>query len=181
MRLANGPASWGLVARALHWGMAALLLAMVPFGLRLARMEPSLDTLWLYGLHKGLGILLLAMALLRLLWRHLSPPPAILAEGVPPWQLRLARGTHASLYALMLGLPLAGWAASSATGIDSVAFGLWTLPRIAPVSAAWDLWGFRLHLALALALVALVALHAAGALRRWAQGDPTLRRMWRGA
>ena len=78
----------------------------------------------------------------------------------------------------MLTVPLAGWAASSATGIDTILFGRWTLPRIAPVSEAWDRWGFALHGGLALALAALVTLHIAGALwRHWGHQDATLRRM----
>ncbi|EYD75036.1 putative cytochrome b561 [Rubellimicrobium mesophilum DSM 19309] len=178
MRARNGPETWGLVSRALHWLMAAGLLAMLPFGLWLARTQPSLGTLWLYGLHKSLGVMLLVLVLLRLVWHRLSPPPVMLSEGVAPWQLRLAATSHRALYALMLAVPLAGWSASSATGIDTVLFGRWTLPRIAPVSEAWDRRGFALHLWLSVALAVLVAIHVAGALwRHWGHRDATLRRM----
>lgn len=178
MRLRNGPDRWGAVSLALHWSMAAGILATIPFGLRLARMEPSLSTLWLYGLHKTVGVTLLALAVLRLLWHRLSPPPAPLSAGIAPWQMRLARATHRLLYVLMVAVPLAGWAGSSATGIPSVVFGRWTLPAIAPPSEAWDRWGFRLHLWLALAMAGLVALHVAGAAwRHRVHRDDTLRRM----
>jgi len=178
----NGPETWGAVSRLLHWVMAAGLLAMLPFGLWLARTEPSLGTLWLYGLHKSLGITLLALALLRLHWHWISPPPYILSEGIAPWQLRLSDGVHRVLYVLMLAVPLAGWAASSATGIETVLFGRWTLPRFAPVSETWDRWGFALHLWLALTLAGLIAAHVAGALwRHWSHRDATLRRMLGGA
>lgn len=178
IRARNGPATWGAVSLLLHWAMAAGLLAMLPFGLWLARHEPSLGTLGLYGLHKSLGITLLALALLRLLWHRISPPPATLSEGIAPWQLRLAAATHRGLYVLMLAVPLAGWVASSATGIDTLLFGRWRLPAIAPVSDTWDRRGFALHGWLALALAGLVALHAAGAFwRHRIHRDTTLRRM----
>lgn len=178
MQARNGPETWGVVSRAFHWLMAAGLLAMLPFGLWLARTEPSLGTLWLYSLHKSLGLTLLALAVSRLVWHQVSPPPAPLSDRIAPWQLRLANSTHRALYLLMLAVPLAGWAASSATGIDTTLFGRWTLPRIAPASEAWDRWGFALHGGLALALAALVTLHIAGALwRHWGHHDATLRRM----
>lgn len=176
--LRNRPDEWGAVSLAFHWIMAAGVLLMLPFGLWLAQREPSLSTLWLYGLHKSFGVTLLLLALLRFLWHRISPPPATLSEGIARWQLRLAMGTHRALYALMLGVPLAGWAAASATGIDTLLFGRWTLPRIAPISEVWDRRGFAVHAWLALVLAGLVALHVAGALwRHWVHRDATLRRM----
>ena len=178
MRAPNGPQTWGVVSRTLHWLMAAGIVAMLLFGVWLVRREPSLRTLWLYSLHKSLGITLLTLAALRLLWHRISPPPPTLSDGVAPWQLKVANVTHRALYSLMLAVPVAGWAASSATGIDTILFGCWTLPSIAPVSEAWDRWGFVLHGWLALALTALIVLHVAGALwRHWVHRDATLRRM----
>ena len=97
--------SFGWVSRTIHWAMAEGIVAMLALGLYIEEMEPSLDTLWLYGLHKSVGLTLLALVVLRMLWHRISPPPAPLG-GVAPWQMALARGAHLALYALMLAVPV---------------------------------------------------------------------------
>ena len=171
--------SFGWVSRTVHWAMAAGIVAMLGLGLYIEEMEPSLDTLWLYGLHKSVGLTLLALVVLRMLWHRISPPPAPLG-GVAPWQMALARGAHLALYALMVAVPVTGWVGSAATGLDVVWWG-WTLPRVAPVSEAWSEAAFALHGGLTTALMGVVALHVAGALwRQFGHGDGTLWRMLRG-
>lgn len=179
MPLRNTPDSFGLVSRALHWSMALLIIAMLALGLRIEQMEPGLSNLWLYGLHKGIGIILLALVVLRLVWHRLSPPPAPLG---PPdaWPQRLARWGHLAFYALLLVIPLSGWAASSASGLDVMLFGRWTIPPIAPVSEAWESAGWAVHGAATKALIGLVLIHIGAALKREMGGDGTLRRMLRG-
>lgn len=179
MRLANSADGFGLVSRMLHWLMALGILFMLALGLRLEGMQPGLSNLWLYGLHKTIGLLLLALVLLRLLWNRISPPPAPLG---PPaaWEQRLAHAAHLALYALMILVPLSGYVASSATGLDVLVFEHWVMPPIAPVSAAWEDAGFAIHGILTKLLMALILLHVAGALKRGWEGDGTLRRMLRG-
>ncbi|MEJ1998654.1 MAG: cytochrome b [Maritimibacter sp.] len=180
MAARNSPAQFGWVTRLLHWLMALGMIFMLGFGLTLARMQPSLDTLWLYGLHKSIGICLLTLVLLRILWHRISPPPAPL--GDQEWQLRAAHLGHALLYILMLAVPLVGWIASSASGISTVIFGTITLPRIAPVSTEVDHLFFTLHSWLNYLLIAVLTLHVAAALmHELVQRDGTLRRMLRGA
>lgn len=173
----NDATGFGWPSRLLHWTTAALILATIPLGLYIARTQPSLSSLWLFGLHKSIGATVLALTVARLLWHVVSPPPAPLSAGVAEWRLRLARAVHRGLYAGLLLTPLAGWAASSSTGIDTVIFDRWTLPRIAPVSEVWEAAGFAVHRALAWATTALVALHLAGAVQRAMRRDGTLKRM----
>ncbi|MBI1418999.1 MAG: cytochrome b [Limimaricola sp.] len=179
MRWRNGPDRFGLITRMLHWAMGLGIIGMLGFGTVLSRMQPSLGNIWLYGLHKSVGLCLLALVLARLAWHRISPPPASLTEGIAPWQVAAGRWAHRLLYALMLAVPLAGWIGSAATGIDVQVFGL-TLPNPFPVSEAWDKGGFLAHAVLTKLLMAVVALHVAGALHRalWHR-DGTLRRMLR--
>lgn len=168
---------FGRVTRALHWIMAAGILCTFALGAYIARMQVGLGNLWLFGLHKTLGISLLCLALLRLAWHRRHPPPGPL-PGPPRWQMALARGTHRGLYLLMLAVPLSGWAYASATGLDVLVFDRVTLPRIAPVSEEWEDGLHLLHRTLTWTLIALVALHVAGALKRGLLArDGTLRRM----
>lgn len=174
----NGAESFGWVTRLIHWMMAALILIMLAFGTYLSEMQPSLANLWLFGLHKSIGLTLLALVLLRLIWHRISPPPHSLSAGIPAWQLRAAFATHLTLYILMLAVPLTGWIASAATGIDVVVFNKFTLPPVAPVSEAWEKAFFAAHGILTKLLLALILLHAAGALvRHFLHKDATLRRM----
>jgi cytochrome b561 len=179
MQLANSPDRFGLVTRTLHWLMAVAVIAMLALGFRLSDMQPGLANLWLYSLHKSVGLILLALVLLRLAWHRISPPPAPLG---PPggWEQRLARAAHLAFYLLLIAVPLSGWIASSASGIDVMLFDAWALPSITPVSTAWEDAGFAAHGVLTSLLMLLILLHVAGALKREMAGDGTLRRMLRG-
>lgn len=179
MPLANGQDRFGLISRLLHWGMAAGILGALALGLTMTRMPPGLEAVRLYGLHKALGAALLALVVLRLVWHRISPPPPPL-PAPRPWQDRLARLVHRLLYVLMVGVPLSGWVMASASGIETELPGGLTLPAIAPVSVAVEDTAAAVHRALTRALMAVVALHIAGALARAAAGDGTLRRMLTG-
>ena len=51
------------------------------------------------------------------------------------------------------------------------------MPELAPVSEAWEKAGFAIHGLLTKALMALVVLHVAGAVKRGLARDGTLGRM----
>ncbi|WP_064745964.1 cytochrome b [Lysobacter firmicutimachus] len=166
-------------ARVLHWLMAIMILAMLFVG---AGMVASVSErhAWLLALHKPLGIAILALAVLRLalrLWRRPPPLPRELGAA----QRLAAQASHWLLYALMLAMPLIGWAMLSAGGYPVELGGGWRLPPIAP----FDPSGFAtlrwLHRTLAYALFALVLLHLGAALHHGLiRRDGVLRSMlWR--
>jgi cytochrome b561 len=178
MSLQNGPDSFGLVTRVIHWMMAILILAMFALGLRLTSMEPGLSNLWLYALHKTVGFTLLVLVVLRIFWHLVSRPPAPIG---PPGRMRLfVRIWHGTLYALMLATPIAGWAGSSASGIDTVIFGSITLPPLVAANETSEFVWFILHEIFAKVLIAMAIVHMLGALKREMAGDGTLTRMLRG-
>lgn len=179
MEWRNTPQGFGLVTRLLHWGMAVAVIAMLALGTRIASMEPGLANLWLYSLHKGVGLILLALVVVRLAWHGISPPPAPLGDP-GGWSQRAARAAHVLIYLLLVAIPLSGWIASSASGLDVVAFDRWVIPPIAPVSEAWEDAGWAAHRILTKVLMAVLAVHVAGALKREIDGDGTLTRMLRG-
>jgi cytochrome b561 len=175
----NTPTRFGLVTRLLHWGMALAIIAMLVLGTRLEDMQPGLANLWLYSLHKSIGLILLALVPVRLIWHRISPPPA--PQGTPgDWTTRLARTAHRVFYLLLLAIPLSGWVASSASGLDVMLFDRWVIPPIAPVSEAWENVGWAAHGLLTKLLMGVLALHVLGAVKRQIDGDGTLTRMWRG-
>lgn len=178
MALRNTPDSFGLITRLLHWGTALLVIGMLALGLRIVRMEPGLSNLWLYGLHKTLGFLILTLILLRLVWHAITPPPRPI--GPPGPAQTAARLAHLMFYALLIAIPLTGWAGSSATGLDVMIAGHWVIPPIAEASEAGEAFWFGLHGILTKLLIGLVVIHILAALKRQMEGDGTLTRMLRG-
>lgn len=126
-------------------------------------------------LHKSIGITILLLSLVRLAWRFISPPPP-LPSSVEGWARVAAGVVYVLFYVVMIGMPLSGWALSSASAIirfkPIMLFGVVHWPAIAPLTnlpsaemkQAHD--GFvAVHGALAKLAYPLVALHLAAALR----------------
>jgi cytochrome b561 len=168
-------------AIALHWLAALLLVLVFGVGLYMTGLPFSPQRLKLYNWHKWAGVVVLALSLLRLLWRltHRPPPlPAAVAAAMPGWQRLAHHGTHVALYVLFFVVPLLGWAYSSAAGFPVVLFGVWPLPDLVPadkvLAEALKPW----HRYAAYTLAALALLHVAAALKhQWIDRDGLLARM----
>lgn len=168
----------------LHWVLGLSLIGLLGMGLYMTGLPFSPQRLKLYNWHKWVGVSLLALSLLRLVWRLTHRPPALparIAHTMPAWQTWAHHGTHYLLYALFFAVPLIGWAYSSAAGFPIVFLGLWQLPDFVPLSKdlaeAIKPW----HQYSAYALAALIALHLAAALKhQLIDRDGLLARMWPG-
>src|SRR5215470_7670062 len=96
-----------ILSRALHWTMAALVLAMLFIGI--AMVASLADYQRLVAIHRPLGILVLVLVALRLVNRLINPPPPLPADMPEPMRF-LAHSSHWLLYALMVAQPMVGWA-----------------------------------------------------------------------
>ena len=165
-------------ARALHWGMAVLILAMLFVG---AGMVASLSLRpMLIDLHRPLGIAILLLAVLRLYNRLRHRPPPLPAD-LPAWQVLAAKASHWMLYALMLAMPLIGWAMLSAGGYPIVLGGGLHLPPIVPHTPALYAALRNAHSLLAYVLFATVLMHVGAALfHLWVRRDGVFQAMARG-
>ena len=182
--LQNSDDRYGAVAMTLHWLMALLLSALVVLGLYMAHLpDVGFDT-WkieLTLLHKQLGMLALALAALRFLWRLGNALPR-LAATLPDWQQVAARFVHLCFYALMFALPLSGWLMSSAAGIPVWMAGLFTLPDLVSHDERLFRTLIDLHRYLADALIGCMAAHIGAAFRHhFLLRDDTLQKMLPGA
>ncbi len=84
MAVRNTTTRWGSVAQLLHWTIVILIIVQFVLGYR---------THWATGFkklstvvpHKSWGITILALALIRLVWRLANPSP-LLPNTLKPWE-----------------------------------------------------------------------------------------------
>ncbi|BAN48189.1 cytochrome b [Metapseudomonas resinovorans] len=158
----TAPTHFAPLLRVIHWLMAILLLAMLFIGISMVGdLSPRHDAL--VALHKPLGIALLALALVRLAVRLARPLPPLPAD-MPSWQQRLAKLSHLLLYALMIALPLVGWAMQSAGGYPVALHERLLLPPIVPHDAQLYAALRLAHTVLAYLLFIGILAHLAAAL-----------------
>jgi cytochrome b561 len=173
----NPPERYGSLTIHLHWLMLVLIVAvyaLMEFHGIFPRGSAGRGAMKTW--HYMLGLLVFCLALLRLALRWITPRPPI--EPAPPaWQQRLAAVVQVLMYALMLGLPLAGWLALSAKGQSIPFFGL-DLPALIGQDKALGKQIEKVHEAVATLGYGVLGLHAAGALfHHYVRRDNTLLRM----
>lgn len=182
--LPSPSAHYSRTAIALHWLLGLALIGLFAVGLYMTGLPFSPQRLKLYNWHKWAGVTLLALSLLRLLWRLTHRPPALpqaIADAMPRWQHWAHHGTHHALYGLFFAVPLLGWAYSSAAGFSIVLFGVLPLPDFVAADKALAALIKPWHRFSAYAMAALVGLHVAAALKhQWIDRDGLLARMWPG-
>jgi cytochrome b561 len=83
------------------------------------------------NMHFSLGLLIFGLFWLRVAFRLVGNTPAIV-PAPPVWQEKLAKSGHLALYAIMLMMPLLGWAVLSAAGKPVPFFGLELPALLAP-------------------------------------------------
>jgi cytochrome b561 len=148
--------------RTLHWVMAVCILAMLFIGVGMASTVAS-EYLALVNIHKPLGILILILALIRLVVRLRYGAPPLPLDLPEPMKLA-AYLSHYALYALMIAMPLIGWAMLSAAEYPVVIWpGIW-LPQILPQSASLHTLLWNAHFYLAFCFFALILMHLAAGL-----------------
>jgi cytochrome b561 len=157
-----GPSSFSFLQRMLHWLMAIMVLAMLFIGAAMvSTLKPRFLTL--LAIHKPLGIAILVLALLRLAVRLRRGVPPLPTE-LPSIQVIAAKLSHLVLYALLVAMPLIGWAMLSAGGYPIIIFGSFHLPAILPQNDRLYALLRTAHTLLAYAFFAIILLHVAAAL-----------------
>jgi cytochrome b561 len=164
MMIRNTETSWGSAARSLHWLIAILVLGLFAYGLWMNEFPAREDRGYHYAIHAAVGISVLALMVLRLVWRLVNPTP------VPPpnsekWEITAAKLGHLGLYALVFGVLIAGWllAGTLRTPVDVKLFGLMTIPNLLEAGSPYRGFLGEAHELLAYSVMALVAVHVAAA------------------
>ena len=172
-----GRGAYAPIARALHWGLAILIVGMTGLGWYMTSIENDPAAGWFFRLHKSVGLLIVGLVLLRLVWR-LGHSPAPLPATVPAWQLAAARMGHGLLYAAMIAMPLSGMIGAMLGKRELLFFGV-PLPRLFAINHDLSEIFFSVHSVTTWVLVALVSVHALAALKHLAvDKDGVFQRMW---
>lgn len=168
-------------ARILHWITALIvLLLVIPAGVWIRYFEPADGAfkLRLYNVHESLGVVVFALALMRLVYRWLQPPPAW-PVATPGWVRLLSGFSHTSLYALLILMPVTGFLATNAWGFPLKVFEMLPIPSpIGKDEVLAKALSFT-HWCGAASMGALLVAHLAGAVyHRFVARDALARRMF---
>jgi len=154
---------YGLVSILIHWISAVLILFL--FGLGVYMVDLTYYDDWYHKgpeLHVSLGLLVLLIMLVRIVWRIINPTPIDLPAK--PVQQKTAKLVKLALYLFIFVVITSGYLITTAEGQAASMFNIIKFPVITQLSSAnVDLAG-EIHEYFAWAIIALVVLHALGAL-----------------
>jgi cytochrome b561 len=161
----------------LHWAMLILLVAVyAAIELRGEFPKGSDAREMMKTWHFMLGLSVFVLVWIRLVANVMGPTPRIEPEP-PRWQALIGKAMHLALYALMVGMPLAGWLLLSAEGKPIPFFGL-HLPALVAESKTLADTVKEIHETGGTIGYFLIGLHAAAALyHHYFVRDNTLLRM----
>jgi cytochrome b561 len=172
--------SYGAVAKWLHWVTAGLVLVALPVGFVIQHLKDDTKMVF-YAIHESAGLTIILVALLRLAWRRISPPPPLDPRLPRPMRVA-ATAVHHALYAMLVIQPLVGFAMTNAFGFPmqgaTAYLGLIDLPKFME-AIPWLGEALKtLHAIGGWTILVLLVLHIGGAV--WHQAirrDDTLLRM----
>jgi cytochrome b561 len=164
------------ITRSIHWFIAIAVAAAYAIVLLREDLPKGDFRTFLLALHMWIGMAVLALSVVRLVWRGAAPAVEP-APGTPLARL-LAKAAHVALYLALLLLPVIGLLSAWGKGRPVTFFGL--MPLLPPISIGRELGGELedLHGLVGHAVMILAGLHAAAAIaHQWVLKDGTLGRM----
>jgi cytochrome b561 len=134
-----------------------------------------------YAIHESAGLTILLVAIVRLAWRRMSPPPP-LPDHIPAPMRKGAAAVHHALYALLILQPIIGFVATNAWGFPmqgaTAYLGLIDIPAVIGETPWLAKILSTIHTVFGYTIVALLVAHVGGAVFHHAiRRDGTLMRM----
>lgn len=165
-----------LVMKLLHWVMGIAIIGMLIVGIYMEGLPKDAPNKYeFYGIHKAIGVLLLAFLAVRVVNRALSSVPA-LPDSISSRDKKLAAIGHALLYLFMLVMPVSGIVMSQAGGHPIDVFG-WPMPVLIEKNKEIGGLAHEVHEVASNGLIALLVIHVAGVIYHRLHGVNLLRRM----
>lgn len=179
MQMGNTAQTYGWVSITLHWLMAIALILMYSVGTYMVDLD-YYDPLYhtLPTLHKGTGILLGLLLMLRLAWKYAQPQPLPISSSAPAMTEKLAKLGHLALYVMLVSLIITGYLIATAKGHGINVFGWFEVPAVLPVNQDRGELAADIHAVIANLFIFTVGVHALAALiHHFYWKDHTLKRM----
>jgi len=167
------------VARTLHWLTVLLIAAQFVIGWTMPDVHKDTRPEGLIAWHLGVGATLIAVMVLRVVWR-LTHRPA--PDHLPTLFAVASRITHFLLYICLLLVPLLGWINASSRGWAVRLAGVVPYPSLSSTGSPFGHEMGDVHGVLAWVLFALIVAHVLAALfHRFILKDHVMQRMLPGA
>jgi len=180
LRVSDGWRRFDILTIGLHWATVTLIAGMFASAWLLLASHRE-HAAMLLTVHRSLGVVTWAVAIVRLGWRfsfaYLPPFP----QSMPKLQQRLAKVSEYGLYALLLFQPLTGLAQSLTRGRHFMLLA-WQVPEVMAGDKPLTALIHQIHALSAWVLLGLIGLHVLAALfHRFVLKDEVLQSMlpWR--
>ena len=174
--IGEGRRRFDILTIGLHWATVTLIIGMFVSAWLLLASDRE-HAAMLLTVHRSLGVVTWAVAIVRLAWRfsyaYLPPFP----QNMSKVQQRLAKTSEYGLYALLLFQPLTGLAQSLARGRHFMLFA-WQVPSVMAGDKPLTALFHQIHALSARVLLGLIGLHILAALfHRFVLRDEVLQSM----
>ncbi|MFL9906560.1 cytochrome b [Paraburkholderia sp. RL17-337-BIB-A] len=167
--------AYDAVARTLHWLTVLLIAIQFAIGWTMPGVHKDTQPVGLIAWHLAVGSTLVAVMVVRVVWR-LTHRPA--PDDLPPALRIVSRLTHFLLYAALILVPALGWINASSRGWTVRLLGVVPYPALSAPGSAFGHEMGDVHGILAWVLFALIGLHIGAALfHRFVLRDHVLQRM----
>ncbi|MGF1711858.1 cytochrome b [Vibrio kagoshimensis] len=168
--------NYNAVARAIHWISALTIFSL--FGVGLWMVDLSYYSEWYKtapDLHRSAGILLAALTLIRIVWKHVTTSPSV--EG-KPYEVVAAKLVHGFMYINLFALFISGYLISTSDGRGIDVFNLFTVPSLGELFENQSDLAGSVHYYAAWVLIIMASVHALAAIKHHIiDKDDTLRKM----
>jgi cytochrome b561 len=145
------------VTIAFHWAVAIMVLCQFALALVPGVVKSSIS------LHKGLGLILLVLVVLRIVWRLFFGRRTGTSADAPLLLRLAAKAGHFGLYGLLIVTPILGWLYLDARAMDVHVLGL-ELPMLLYYDRDLANWIYGWKKVAAYSLLALIFVHAGAAI-----------------
>ena len=167
-------------AKILHWlvaGMVVLQFVLAQLAERAEDAGTALRQLALLANHKSVGITILAVVIVRFVWRQMNPPPP-LPSTMPKWQVTASHISHWTLYGLLFAMPVTGWLMAETSNYGMSWFNRIPLPDIVAPNPELKEVFEQIHETLASVLFVVASVHILAAIKHAVfDKDDVLQRM----
>ncbi|MGV6807067.1 MAG: cytochrome b [bacterium] len=177
MHCRNASDRYGIVSKALHWAIAALMFFLIGLGWYMVRLDYYHP--WYYSSfawHQWVGLTVWVLGAWMFVWKFISPSPE-LPSRIKPSEKFAARQVHRILLAAVILIPMTGVIIVLADG-SGLAIGSLVLFSGMDIAEWLENFAVDFHGWVAYAVLVLAAIHGLAALKhQFVNRDGVLRRM----